>query len=79
MYGIVHARAVINVNRLLLILTVATLLGIALTPAATAGPDPNCMPVYREYNAGPITVVQRSTCQYEVHYDEDWEPTDELP
>lgn len=53
---------------------------LAIVPAASAGPSPNCMPVYREYHLGPWTLVQRSSCNYTIRENGEltdpcsWEP-----
>lgn len=40
---------------------------IALAPTANAAPD--CYDIYNEWTVGPITIVQRSSCNYEVCYE----------
>ena len=65
-----------------LIATTMALLVTALafsTGAAALAPDePNCMPVYQEYHLGPVTVIQYSSCNYEVRFNGTdpcgWEP-----
>lgn len=37
---------------------------LVVVPTAAAGPD--CYEIYNEYEVGPVTVVQRSSCHYEV-------------
>lgn len=46
------------------ILAAATL----LVPVASAGPF-ECYDIYNEWEVGPITVVQRSSCSYDVCYE----------
>lgn len=41
--------------------------GLAVLPTAQAGPD--CYDIYNEWTVGPVTVIQRSSCSYEVCID----------
>jgi len=41
---------------------------IALVPAAQAGPD--CYEIYSEHHVGPVTIIQHSSCSYEVRCDD---------
>lgn len=51
-------------------LLVTTFAFVAAPASAQTGPeDPQCMPIYNEYTVGPITVIQSSSCDYEVQYD----------
>lgn len=59
------------------ILTAAALMltAVLAAPAAAAdGPEPECYERYMEATAGPITVVSRDSCSYEVTIDPDWQP-----
>lgn len=40
----------------------------ALAPVADAGPD--CYEIYSEHHVGPVTIIQRSSCSYEVRCDD---------
>lgn len=45
-----------------------SLLAIAFVPVAEAGPF-ECYDIYNEWEVGPVTIVQRSSCNYEVCYE----------
>ncbi|HWG91868.1 MAG TPA: hypothetical protein VNZ52_13545 [Candidatus Thermoplasmatota archaeon] len=52
-----------------LALATALVAVVFVAPAATAGPgDRACMERYAEWTVGPLTVVSRDTCTYEVYY-----------
>ena len=51
-----------------LALAIGILALAALVPSADAG-GPNCYDVYNEWEIGPITVVQYSSCEYDVCYE----------
>lgn len=43
---------------------------VVAAPAASADAwPPECYDVYNEWRVGPVTVVQRSSCDYEVRVD----------
>lgn len=44
---------------------------IGVEPAALALAGPECYDTHREFRFGPVTILQRSSCDYEVHVDED--------
>lgn len=50
------------------LVTLALLL-TAAAPVADADPlgEPQCYYIYREYEVGPVTVIQRSSCDYEAY------------
>lgn len=54
-------------RRILIATTLVLLTAMAFTPAAEAQGDPQCMPVYQEYEIGPVKVVRRNTCSVEVY------------
>ncbi len=59
------------------ILTLSILLMTALLvvpTAAAAGPGDGCSDRYFEASAGPVTVISRDSCSYEVTIDPDWRP-----
>jgi hypothetical protein len=55
--------------RTALVLACLLLTAAVAAPMATAeaGPEPNCYEIYNEYHVGPLTVIQRSSCQYEAY------------
>ncbi|MGB1585849.1 MAG: hypothetical protein ACPHID_02230 [Thermoplasmatota archaeon] len=55
-------------RKAMLILTLVALTAVAVAPTATAGPpEPSCMPVYREYDLGPVRVVSPDSCTVHVY------------
>lgn len=40
--------------------------GVDAPAVAMGGPGVECMDVYNEWSVGPVTVIQRSSCDYEV-------------
>ena len=41
----------------------------ALVAVPTAAAEPACYDIYNEYEVGPVTIIQRSSCSYEVCYE----------
>lgn len=55
-------------RKVVLILTLVALTAVAVAPTASAGPpEPHCMPVYREYDFGPVRIVSPNSCSAQVY------------
>lgn len=53
--------------RIMLALTLVALTAVAVAPSASAGPpEPQCMPVYREYDFGAVRIVSPNSCTTHV-------------
>jgi hypothetical protein len=65
---------VINVNKTLVAIGALAIVGGGISPIAVAEPDGpggpgnpgHCYDVYNEYEAGPLTVYQYSSCSYDA-------------
>lgn len=49
-------------------LTLVLMAGLMVAPTAAADPfpDPHCMPVYREYDFGPVRYVSPNSCEAHI-------------
>jgi len=57
-------------NKVSFVLVAVSLAALGFAPVATSAPSAECMDRYWEADVGPVTVVSRDSCSYEVYFND---------